>query len=124
MSMKSIVAVGCLSAMAAIGLVHASGSAAAESNQSGLMEERVGHGGSMYYKGGQVSGCTVSAAEQDKGQLVEARVGHGGSMYYQGGQFSGCTVSAEGQNGGKLVEERVGHGGSVYHRQSGRQAMN
>lgn len=124
MHVRSLVAMGCLSAMVAIGLGPASGRAAAESNLSGLTEARVGHGGSAYYTGGQVSGCTVSAAEQGKGERVEARVGHGGSLYYRGGQVSGCTVSAAEQDKGALVEERVGHGGSLYSRQSDRQAMN
>jgi hypothetical protein len=82
MKVRSIVAIGFVSAMAVIGMVDASGSAAADSNQSGLIEGRVGHGGSIYYKGGQVSGCNVSVEGQNSGQLVEQRVGHGGSIYY------------------------------------------
>ena len=116
MRVRNMMAIGVFSTIGMIGMANAPGSAAADSNQSGLIEVRVGQGGSMYYKGGQVSGCTVSAAEQNKGELVEVRVGQGGSIYHRAGQVSGCTVSAEGQHSGTLVEERVGHGGSIYYR--------
>jgi hypothetical protein len=114
MSVRSITAIGFFSVVAAIGMVNASNSAASETNRPGLVEERVGHGGSIYYKDGQVSGC--NAAGQHRGEVVEVRVGHGGSLYYKDGQVSGCSVATAEQNGGKLVEERVGHGGSIYYR--------
>ena len=78
MKVGSIVAVGFFSAVAAIGMVNASGSAAADANQSGLIEERVGHGGSIFHSK-TTSNCDVMA----KGALVEERVGHGGSVYYR-----------------------------------------
>lgn len=114
MRVRSIVAIGFVSAMAAIGMVNASGSAAADSNQSGLIEERVGHGGSIFH-GKTASNCGATA----KGELVEERVGHGGSIFHSK-TTSNCDVMAK----GALVEERVGHGGSVYYRQSARQAIN
>jgi hypothetical protein len=114
MRVRSIVAIGFVSAMAAIGMVNASGSAAADSNQSGLIEERVGHGGSIFHSK-TTSTCDVMA----KGALVEERVGHGGSIFYSK-TASTCDVTAK----GALVEERVGHGGSVYVRQSAQQAIN
>ena len=83
MRVRSMVAIGVLSAVGMIGMVNAPGSTAADANQSGFIEVRVGHGGSMYYKGGQVSGCTLSAEGQSGGTLVEERVGHGGSIYYR-----------------------------------------
>jgi hypothetical protein len=43
-----------------------------------LVEERVGHGGSIFYSK-TTSNCDVMA----KGALVEERVGHGGSVYYR-----------------------------------------
>jgi hypothetical protein len=78
MKVRSIVAIGFVSAMAAIGMVNASGSAAADSNQSGLIEERVGHGGSIFHSK-TTSNCDAMA----KGALVEERVGHGGTVYYR-----------------------------------------
>ena len=76
MSVRSIVTIGCFSAVAAIGMVNVSSTAASETNRPGLVEERVGQGGSIYYKDGQASGCADSAVEQPKGELVEVRVGH------------------------------------------------
>ena len=114
MRVRSIAVVGFLSAMAAIGMVNASGSAAADANQSGLIEERVGHGGSIFH-----SKTTSKCDAMAKGELVEERVGHGGSIFHSKTNSS-CDVMAK----GALVEERVGHGGSVYYRQSDRQAIN
>ena len=115
---RSIVAVGFVSAMAAIGIGTASGSAAADANQSGVIEERVGHGGSIYHSrttSAQSSPCEAMA----QGALVEERIGHGGSIFRR--QTTGnCEALAQ----GPLVEERIGHGGSVYYRQSDRPAMN
>ncbi len=116
MRVRNKVAIGFFSAMAVIGMAHASDSVASDANRSDLIEERVGHGGSIYYKDGQVSGCHVAVSDQSKGQFVEERIGHGGSIYYKDGQASGCHIAAVGQNSGKLVEERVGHGGSIYYR--------
>lgn len=116
MVVRNMLAVGFLSAMAVIGIVNASDSVASDANRTDLIEKRVGHGGSIYYKGGQVSGCHVAESDQNKGELVEERIGHGGSIYYRGGQVSGCHVVAGEQNGGELIEERVGHGGSIYSR--------
>jgi hypothetical protein len=118
MSVRSIVAIGFVSAVAIIGMVNASGSAAADLNQSGLIEERVGHGGSILHSkttSTHSSNCDAMA----KGELVEERVGHGGSIFHSK-TTSNCNVMAK----GALVEERIGHGGSVYHRQSARQAVN
>jgi hypothetical protein len=78
MRVRSIVAIGFVSAIAGIGLVSASGSAAADVNQSGLIEERVGHGGSIFHSK-TTSNCDVMA----KGALIEERVGHGGTVYYR-----------------------------------------
>ena len=118
MSVRSIVAIGFVSAVAVIGMVNASGSAAADLNQSGLIEERVGHGGSIFHSkttATRSGNCDAMA----KGELVEERVGHGGSIFHSK-TTSNCDVMAKGE----LVEERVGHGGSVYYRQSARQAVN
>ena len=75
MNVRSLVAVGFLSALAAVGMVNASSSAAEDSNQSGLIEERVGHGGSIFYSktpATRSSHCEAMA----KGALVEERIGH------------------------------------------------
>ena len=114
MKVRSIVVVGLLAAVAVSGMMNASGSAAADSTQSGLVEERVGHGGSIYHSK-TTSNCEALA----KGELVEERVGHGGSIYH-----SKTTSNCETMAKGALVEERIGHGGSVYYRQSERQAIN
>ncbi len=118
MKVRSIVALGFLSAVAAIGMVNVSSGAAADSNQSGLMEERVGHGGSIVH-GNTTSARSSSCEEMAKGDLVEERIGHGGSIV-RSKTTSNCDVTAK----GAVVEERIGHGGSVYYRQSGHQAIN
>lgn len=121
MKVRSLVAVGFVSAVAVIGLVNASGSVAAEANQSGLMEERVGHGGSLYTNTSTATRSTPCAAAQ--GDLVEERIGHGGSILRS--QTTGdCALLAEDRTKGPLVEERIGHGGSVYVRPAARQAVN
>jgi hypothetical protein len=122
MSVRSIMAIGFVSAVAVIGMVNASGSAAADLNQSGLIEERVGHGGSIFHStttSTQSSNCEAMA----KGPLVEERVGHGGSIFRRQ-TTDNCELMAGDQTKGPLVEERIGHGGSVYYRQSARQAVN
>ena len=78
MKVRSIVVVGLLAAVAVSGMMNASGSAAADSTQSGLVEERVGHGGSIYH-----SKTTSNCETMAKGALVEERIGHGGSVYYR-----------------------------------------
>ena len=83
MRVRNMMAIGVFSTIGMIGMANAPGSAAADSNQSGLIEVRVGQGGSIYHRAGQVSGCTVSAEGQHSGTLVEERVGHGGSIYYR-----------------------------------------
>lgn len=114
MKVRSLVTVGVVSAVVILGLGTASRSAAAGSNQSSLSEERVGHGGSIFY-GKTTSNCGAVA----KGVSAEERVGHGGSLF-SSQTTSNCDVMAK----GALVEERVGHGGSVYYRQSARQTVN
>jgi hypothetical protein len=96
MRIRSMVAIGFVSAMAGIGLVNTADSVASEMNRSDLIEERVGHGGSMYYRAGQVSGCNEAAGEQNRRELVEERVGHGGSIYHKRsdtGRTGHCDVN-------------------------------
>lgn len=96
MRVRDMVAIGFFSAIGMIGMVTASDSVASEMNQPDLIEERVGHGGSIYSRGGQVSGCNVVVAEQNGGELVEERVGHGGSIYSKrstAGQTAACDAS-------------------------------
>ena len=114
MKIRNMVAIGFFSAIGMIGVVTASDGVASEMNQPDLIEERVGHGGSIYSRAGRASDCGVEAM----GELIEQRVGQGGSMYYKGGQVSGCNVAVAEQDGGELVEERIGHGASIYSRRA------
>jgi hypothetical protein len=114
MKVRSIIAVGFVSALAVIGMGNTSGGVAAEANQTGPMEERIGHGGSIIHSK-TMSNCEAMV----KGPLVEERIGHGGSILRS--QTTGtCNAMAK----GALVEERIGHGGSVYSRPSAHQTVN
>lgn len=65
MRVRDMVAIGFFSAIGMIGMVTASDSVASEMNQPDLIEERVGHGGSIYSKrstAGQTAACDASGA--------------------------------------------------------------
>ena len=94
MKRRSLVAVGFVLALAALGMVHASDTAAADANQSGLIEERVGHGGSLFHSKTQ-SAQSSSCETMGNGALVEERIGHGGSLFRR--QTTGtCETMAKG----------------------------
>ncbi len=122
MKVRSLVALGYMSVMAAIGLGTAPGSVAAETNHTGLVEERVGHGGSIYYSN-QTTAMRSNSCAAAQGDLVEERIGHGGSIL-RSKATGDCALLAEDRTKGPLVEERVGHGGSVYVRPAARQTVN
>ena len=97
-----MVAIGFFSVMAVIGVLNASDSVASDANRSDLIEERVGQGGSIYYRqpmASRVGACDVAGDEQNRGEFVEERIGHGGSMYYKrsmAGRTGACDANRSG----------------------------
>jgi hypothetical protein len=102
MKVKSMVAIGFVSAMAAIGIPNASDGVASEGNRPDIIEERVGQGGSIYYRQHMASRagiCDVAGEEQNRGEFVEERIGHGGSIYYKrsmAGRIDACDANRSG----------------------------
>lgn len=113
MSVKSMWIIGFMSMVAATGVVNASSSFAADTNQKGVMEERIGIGGSTY-SFGQPDGagdCRVAREERRKVDVIK-RIGTGGSTY-SFNKTDGCQMAGEGR---KKVDDikRIGTGGSTY----------
>ena len=110
---KSTMTIGCMAIMAVTGVVNASGSFAAETNRVGVMDERIGHGGSTY-SSSQPDGagdCRLGAGERRKVDVIE-RIGTGGSTY-SFTQADGCQVVREERRKVDVIE-RIGTGGSTY----------
>lgn len=102
---KSMLAIGFLSMMAATVAMNASSSFAADTNLADPIN-RIGHGGSIYQsKSARMVDCRVD---------VVARIGHGGSTYSS--SQSGSVNCALEKDAGKPVNvmARIGHGGSTY----------
>jgi|CXWL01.1.fsa_nt_gi hypothetical protein len=113
MRVKSILAIGFLPMVAVTGVVNASGSFAADTNRVGVIDERIGHGGSTYssFQPDGAGDCPARGEERRKVDVIK-RIGTGGSTY-SSSQIGRCREAEEGQKRVDVIE-RIGHGGSTY----------
>ncbi len=113
MRVKNIMMMGFFSLVAATGVTNASSSFAADANRVGVMDERIGHGGSTYDSSQPdgASDCPVRPGEQREVDVIE-RIGTGGSTYAFS-KTDGCQMAGEGRKKVDVIK-RIGTGGSTY----------
>lgn len=102
---KNKIAIGLMAMVAAIGMVHVSSSFASDMGHV-VVEERIGHGGSIYQAKPNPAGACQMKVE------VTERIGSGGSRH-SSSQTASCQT---GKNERRKVNltERIGAGGSTY----------
>lgn len=111
--MKSMWVIGFLSMMAGTGVVNASGSFAADTNRIGVIDERIGTGGSTYgsSQSDGAGDCRVTGEERRKVYVIK-RIGTGGSTY-SSSKTDGCQMAGERRKKIDVIK-RIGAGGSTY----------
>lgn len=102
---KNKIAIGLMAMVAATGIVHVSSSFASDTGHV-VVEERIGHGGSIYQAKPDPAGACQMKVE------VTERIGAGGPMY-RSSPISGCQVAGDARSQGKVIQ-RIGAGGSTY----------
>ena len=110
---KSAMIIGVMAMMAVTSVVNAPAGFAADTNREGVLEHRIGHGGSTY-SSSQPDGagdCPLRGGGRRKADVIE-RIGTGGSTYAVS-KSNGCRMAGDGRQKVDVIK-RIGTGGSSY----------